>query len=83
MRYRIELTPDELADLVACVAAYNGHTATGLAIYKGGELVDYDRAVIEAEGATWEVRTKKQDPISLMREMRRTFGIGPAEEQES
>ena len=74
MKTLITLTPDELAQLVAGVAEYNGYAATGLAIYKGDQLVDYDRVVIEATVKPFEIRVTRVDPMDMLRKIRASYG---------
>jgi hypothetical protein len=49
MRGTLEITPDQLAQLVCGVLAENGYEAAGLALYAGDQLVGYDRVVFPLE----------------------------------
>lgn len=51
MKATIELTPDQLAQIVAAVFDTNGYKANGLALYLDGQLVGYDRVVVHYEMA--------------------------------
>jgi len=67
----IQLTPDELASLIASVLEYNGITGdVVLSLYKQGELVDYDMVVVQHPGATLKVRTAPDDPPADMNSIR-------------
>ena len=49
MKGTLEITPDQLAQIVCGVLAENGYEAAGLALYMGDQLVGYDRAVLPLE----------------------------------
>lgn len=49
MNATVELTPDQLANLISAVFEANGYNASGLALYLNGELVGYDRAVVHCK----------------------------------
>lgn len=49
MKGTIELTPDQLANLVAAVFEANGLKAYGLALHLKDQLVGYDRVVVHYE----------------------------------
>jgi hypothetical protein len=62
----IELSPDQLAQLVCAVMEANGMQAHGLALHLGDQLVGFDRAVIHykvVEGGI-EVYPKPQSNLS-------------------
>lgn len=72
MKQCFELTPDELAELLSGVAEYNGMKVSSLKIYSGDTLVQYDRVVLEGEGATLRVRSSPEptptEQLSRMRD---------------
>jgi hypothetical protein len=49
MRGTLELTPDQLAQLVCGAFQSNGIKADGLALHLQGALVGYDKAVVHIE----------------------------------
>lgn len=48
MKSSLQLTPEELSELIASVLSTNGHNAISqLGLYKDGQPVDFDEARIE------------------------------------
>lgn len=46
MKGTIELQPDQMAQVIEAVFANNGYSVFGLALYKQGQMVDYDSVVV-------------------------------------
>ncbi len=57
----LRLTPDELAELVSAVLAYNGYQMSTLALHLEGQLVGYDQAVLVFQAMPLKVRTQPED----------------------
>jgi hypothetical protein len=84
MKATLEFTPDDLARLVAGVLEYNGHAGPVLfGIYKGTELVGYDRVVVTYDEPDLRVRTMPEKSLGSAREslMQALYGIRSAQEE--
>lgn len=77
----LTLTPDELAELVAGVMAYNGYPpGVTLALYLGETLVGYDRVVITHSVQPLRIRTRPDEqPQSAMQRLLQQLYGPPAE----
>ena len=64
MTGQLVLTPDELANLVAGVLAYNGYEVSSIALYKDDRLVDFDKVVVPYQANSLSVRTKPEEPLA-------------------
>lgn len=61
----IQLTPDQLAQVLEAVMGQNGMKMSALALYDSeGNLVGYDRAVITFDAGTLKVRSTPEDATS-------------------
>lgn len=88
MNATIQLSREDLTNLVAAVAEYNGYHATGLVITKGDQPIEFDGAQIAVEMNGLQVKIAPENKTTglanLLREVRQSYtqpSGGPDNEQ--